>query len=656
MPRQTRQPKDSEFHAYGFVRDELKERGWDIRNPAKNAMGQVYTQNECLADSELKKCLSLDRPENVVKITDSVYWVIEAKPEHKQLEQALKEAADYARKINKSTNVKALFISGVAGNPTESYIVETHYLVGTRFKPITINGKDITSLIRPEEAKTILASGSPIIKDLQVDEALFLAKAESINKTLHNGAINKSLRARVMAALMLSLIETPAPNVDAVPSVLISEINSRARHILSIHRKPEFYNYIEIELPTTEDNHIKFKTALVKTIQELNNLNIRSAMNSGTDVLGKFYEVFLKYGNGAKEIGIVLTPRHITKFAVDVMSITDKDVAYDPTCGTAGFLVAVFDEIKRNYSEKVVNSFKENNIFGVEQDPDVVALAIVNMIFRGDGKNNIAEGSCFQKNLARRADGKIVYVPPPDPTKKEKPEPIKDEDRAVTKVLMNPPFALPNSSDKEYRFVDHALKQMEKGGILFCVLPYSVMVKGGAYLQWREKTLLRNNTLLSVLTFPADLFYPVGVHSLGIFVKKGVPHPRSQNVYWIRAINDGLLKRKGKRLPSAKADDDYPKVRNLLKAFIANPAMEVPNVPRLQKACPIDFSDSILELVPENYLEQEIPTELEIRQGIERVVRDTAAFLIQERIQDVEINGKKSRRDISGQVGRLPFD
>ncbi len=34
-------------------------------------------------------------------------------------------------------------------------------------------------------------------------------------------------------------------------------------------------------------------------------------MNSGTDVLGKFYEVFLKYGNGAKEIGIVLTPRHV---------------------------------------------------------------------------------------------------------------------------------------------------------------------------------------------------------------------------------------------------------------------------------------------------------------------------------------------------------
>ncbi|MDQ4121669.1 MAG: SAM-dependent methyltransferase [Acidobacteriota bacterium] len=643
----TKQPRDSEFHAYGFIRDELKERGWDVRNPKNHPTGQVYTQGECLADTELKACLGLDRPENVVKVTDSVVWVIEAKREHSQLGQALREAEDYARKINQSKNIKALFISGVAGNPTDSFIVETHFLVGNKFKPITINCKDVTSLIRPEEAKTVLSSGSPVIKDLEIDEALVLAKAESINKILHLGAINKSLRARVMAALMLSLIDTPAPNVDAAPSVLISEINAKAKRILSLHRKPEFFSYIEIELPTTEDNHIKFKTALVQTIQELNNLNIRSAMNSGTDVLGKFYEVFLKYGNGAKEIGIVLTPRHITEFAVNVVSVTDKDVVFDPTCGTAGFLVAAFDEIKRNYSEKIVNSFKENNIFGVEQDPDVVALAIVNMIFRGDGKNNIAEGNCFAKHLARESDGKIKY----------QDKPAKEDDLAITKVLMNPPFALKDSADKEYRFINHALKQMQDGGILFCVLPYSVMVKSGGYFNWRKDTLLRNNTLLSVITFPPDLFYPVCVHSVGIFVKKGVPHPKEQNVYWIRAINDGLLKSKGKRLPHPKTENDYPKIRNLLKAFIANPTLEISNKERFQKACPIDFEDSMLELVPENYLDQEVPSETQIRSGIEQIVRDTAAFLIQERKEnELEFNRKEAGRIIPSQVGQLPFD
>ena len=58
----------------------------------------------------------------------------------------------------------------------------------------------------------------------------------------------------------------------------------------------------ELKLPATSDNHLKYKVALVKTIQELNNLNIRSAMNSGADVLGEFYEVFLKYGNELKKL------------------------------------------------------------------------------------------------------------------------------------------------------------------------------------------------------------------------------------------------------------------------------------------------------------------------------------------------------------------
>lgn len=91
-------------------------------------------------------------------------------------------------------------------------------------------------------------------------------------------------------------------------------------------------------MPPTPDNHIKFRKALLETMQELDSINIRSAMNSGTDILGRFYEQFLKYGNGSKEIGIVLTPRHITKFAVEVLNITSKDKVLDPACGSGGFL------------------------------------------------------------------------------------------------------------------------------------------------------------------------------------------------------------------------------------------------------------------------------------------------------------------------------
>jgi len=153
-------------------------------------------------------------------------------------------------------------------------------------------------------------------------------------------------------------------------------------------------------------------------------------MNSGTDVLGKFYEVFLKYGNGAKEIGIVLTPRHVTRFAVDILGVALTDIVYDPCCGTGGFLVAAFDSVKRQFGETNTNLFKQYNIFGVDSDHDVVTLAIVNMIFRGDGKNNIVEGNCFAKYLeaTRKNQVNTAEYTNQDTTERIKP---------ITRVFMN---------------------------------------------------------------------------------------------------------------------------------------------------------------------------------------------------------------------------
>lgn len=613
--------KDTEVDAYIFIKDNLKILGWDTRNPARNPAGEVFTQNECFHHPEIKKRLKQDRPENIVKLSEKYFWVIEAKRTHQQLDQALTEAEEYAKKINKSRLVKSIIISGVAGNQTDSYLIKSRFLENSQFVPITINGKEISGLISKEIARLLLDTNNPSIEDVPVDEQLFLSKAEKINQFLHLGAINKNYRARVMAALLLALIDDVPPNIDAPPSVLIDEINSRAKRVLTQQGKGEFYNFINISLPPTVDNHMKFKQALVSTIQELNILNIRSAMNSGTDVLGKFYEVFLKYGNGAKEIGIVLTPRHITKWAVEALSVSKDDYVYDPTCGTGGFLVASFDYIKKTTNEKRVNEFKNNNLFGIEQEPEVVALAIVNMIFRGDGKNNIIEGNCFQKSLLKTIKDGVR-------TAKYSSQP---GEGVITKVLMNPPFALKSSDEKEYKFIQHALEQMDDGGVLFSILPVSVMFESGEERVWRENKLLKDNTLLSVITFPQELFYPIGIHTIGIFVKKGIQHPKKQNVLWIRAIHDGFLKKKGKRLPDSNEINELYLMLPNLKAFIQNLSFKIQDVPQFCKLAPIDFSDPLLELVPEAYLDSKDISSKEIQEGVESLIRETAALIIRYR-------------------------
>lgn len=620
--------KDTEVDAYIFIKENLKTLGWNTKNPNRNVNGEVFTQNECLHNDEIKEVLGQQKPENIVKIGERNLWIIEAKRSHLELDKALGESLNYARYFKKSKNLTVSFVSGVAGNDGDGYLIKTMFLKDDELEEIKINNKEISSLLPKEIALQIISTQNPLIEDLPIDENLFLTKAEKINAILHLGAINKNYRAKIMAALLLSLVEETTPNLDSPPSVLIDEINSRVRRALRKARKSEFYDFIKISLPPTEDNHTKFKTALVSTIQELNNLNIRSAMNSGHDVLGKFYEVFLKYGNGAKEIGIVLTPRHVTNWAVDLLKIDRSDYVYDPTCGTGGFLVAAFDHVKSNSNENEVETFKKYHLFGIEQEPEVVALAIVNMIFRGDGKNNIIVGDCFKQSINEKTiNGKNTGTF----SKKE-------GHKIINKVLMNPPFALKSSDEKEYKFVQKALDQMDDGGMLFSVLPSSVMFESGEELIWRREKLLKENTLLSVITFPPELFYPIGVHSLGIFVLKGIPHNPEKDVFWARFIRDGFLKIKGKRLPNKKEQDDFKKLTPLLYNFVYNDSQSSLNVPEVCKTCPIDYCDEYLELVPEVYLDNKDLNQNDIESYVDSLMRESIVYMIRNKEKLDEIS------------------
>lgn len=604
----------SEVYAYVHILHELtRKKDWK-----KN---QIFIQQECQKIKPIKEALGLLKPENVVQIKENLFYIIEAKNERAKVNQALKEAReDYANKINEKNVVKALFITGIAGNETEGFIAKSQFFKNGQWEDIKENEIEVTSLLSKKQIEIIIKNNNPNIKDVEVTDQEFLHAAEEINGILHEGGINKDYRARVISALLLALVEGSELNLDESPSVLISSINSRVDLILKKHNKSDFSRFIKIELPSSEDNHNKFKRGLVLTIQELLSLNIRSAMQSGNDILGKFYEVFLKYGNGAKEIGIVLTPRHITHFAAEVLDIQDNDIIFDPTCGTGGFLVSAYDEVKKKSKGREFENFKKYGMYGVEQQDPIVALAIVNMIFRGDGKNNIIEGDCFAKWLNAKT---INGVSAGEYLSKDKAGRI----LPVTKVLMNPPFPKKKTDYKEYLFIEHALKQMQDNGILFSVLPYSCMVKGAGYKQWRER-MLKTNTLISVVTFPEDLFYPVGVVTCGIFIRKGKPHKKTDKVLWVRALNDGFLKKKGKRLENARAMNDYPIIKPILKDFIKDQNINIKNIPEFQKASSIDFNDEDLELVAEAYLDDREISKEQTENEIEELIRESIAFNI----------------------------
>jgi type I restriction enzyme M protein len=604
---------ETEVHAYAFILKELTEKKDWKRN-------QIYTQNECQNNKFIKEQLDKETPENIVEIDPTKFYVIESKSIRIMLKLAVKEAREYAETINKSRSIQALFITGVAGNDTEGYVASSQFFHHGIWETVKENDVELTGLLSKSQIQEVLSRDTANLVEAEISDREFLKSAEEINGILHEGGINKDYRARVMSAILLALVEGTEIGLDAQPTALVNAINARVDIILQKNKKPDFARFVKIELPSSEDNHVKFKKALVLTIQELLGLNIRSAMASGKDVLGKFYEVFLKYGNGAKEIGIVLTPRHVTKFAAEVVDVNANDFIYDPTCGTGGFLVAAYDEVKKKTIEEQFKTFKSCGLYGVEEQDSVVALAIVNMIFRGDGKTNIIEGNCFAKWLtaSHDKDGHPCAEYLPDNPKGRIPP--------ITKVLMNPPFPKKKTDLKEYLFIEQALKQMQDGGLLFSVLPYSCMIKSGGYLGWRER-LLKENTLLSVVTFPPELFAPVGVRTVGVFIKKGVPH-KEQNVLWIRTLHDGFRLKKGKRLRHPKEEDDLEKIKYILKSYCENQNTQIQNTPEFIKLAPIDRTDKELELCAEAYLEAKPVTDEEVERGIDQMIRDNIAFQV----------------------------
>lgn len=605
----------SEVHAYLHIIRELTEKkGW-----SKN---QIYTQQECLKHPEIKKYLVLKKPENVIEVNPKIYYVLESKNERNKLNKAIKEAReDYANEINKSSKIKSLFITGIAGNNKEGFIAKSQFFKNGEWNTITENGIEVTGLLSKQQIEDILSTNNPNIRDVEITEEEFLETAEEINEILHENSINKDYRAKFISAILLAMSDGKDIDLTQNCEVLIDNINSRVKALLRQHNKLNFSNFIKIDEPSSTDNHVKIKEAIKQTYQQLLGLNIRSAMNSGKDVLGKFYEVFLKYGNGAKDIGIVLTPRHITKFASEVLDINHTDLVLDPSCGTGGFLVSAYDEVRRKkISKEDFMNFKKNGLYGIELQDSVISLALVNMIFRGDGKNNMIEGDCFKKWLNLRKDGLSADYSGEDSSNRIPP---------ITKVMMNPPFALRKSDEKEYRFVEHSLNQMQNGGMLFAVLPISVLVEKETE-KWRRNILLRNNRLVSVLTFPEDLFYPsASVGTVGLFLQKGIAHNFSKDrVYFARCPQDGFVKKKGIRKEGKEERNVLEEIKDELKNFIKNQNIKVGNIPEFKKVCLLEESDESCELVPEAYLDGRIPTKEEIENGIESMIREVVAFKV----------------------------
>jgi len=349
-----------------------------------------------------------------------------------------------------------------------------------------------------------------------------ISKSSSeINRMLRS--IDSQKRPVLLSALMICLYDKKNINNDFKKTyskwwikTIISNIDTTITTILSNEWiSIEKINVLKNEIAFIEtDEDLKHWTMLKDILIELEN-NVIPLFNkrSNYDIIWKFYEEFLRYAWVANvKKGIVLTPNHITKLFTELIDIKKDDVILDACCGTWAFLIAgmnkLIDEINlSSYSDKHerINMVKQNQLVWFEKSSTMYALAISNMLFRGDWKSRIHHLDFFSEV----ADEEL--------------EKLNNEWIKPTIWFINPPYWWKdndkNPTKKEIQFLEKMLNSVSRYWIM--IAPLSTFFKNNDI----RNRILKKNTLKYVINMPNELFQPNAyIHTAIAVFETNLPH------------------------------------------------------------------------------------------------------------------------------------
>jgi len=254
------------------------------------------------------------------------------------------------------------------------------------------------------------------------------------------------------------------------------------------------------------------------------------------DVVGQFYGEFLKYTGGDKKaLGIVLTPRHITELFSLLANVSKDSRVLDVCAGTGGFLISAMHQMfKSTTTEAEKDSIRKGGLIGVEQQPNMFALAASNMILRGDGKANLHQSSCFDDAVTTALKKHRCNV-----------------------GLLNPPYSQGDEDLHELYFIKHMLECMERGGTGVAIVPMSCAIAPHK----ARAELLKDHTLEAVMSLPDELFYPVGTIACAVVFPAKIPHAVSNRKSWFGYWKDDGFS-KTKHRGRVDQDNRWPRIRD----------------------------------------------------------------------------------------------
>lgn len=254
--------------------------------------------------------------------------------------------------------------------------------------------------------------------------------------------------------------------------------------------------------------------------------NINSDFWNGEDVMAIFFNEFNRY-KSKSESGQVFTPDHITSLMYKITGINKDDIILDAACGSGAFLVkSMCNMIKEagGNSTKKAKEIKQNQLYGIEFDKEIYALACANMLIHKDGKTNLEQ-------LDSRKDEAKKWI----------------KSKKITKVLMNPPF------ENKYgciEIVSNVLDSIDRETICAFIMPDNKLETNLK----KTKKILQKHSLLKIIKLPNEVFSGTTA-SIFIF-KSGIPQ-NNNKIFACAILDDGLetIKNQGRQDLKNKWED-----------------------------------------------------------------------------------------------------
>jgi len=215
------------------------------------------------------------------------------------------------------------------------------------------------------------------------------------------------------------------------------------------------------------------------------------------DTSGDLYEYLLAKVATAGVNGQFRTPRHIIKLMVDMVSPQPSDEICDPACGTAGFLVAAAEYVRREHPGVLTDAaqrrhFHASMFHGYDFDSTMLRIGSMNMLMHGVEAPDIR----YRDSLSEGASG---------------------EDEKYTLILANPPFAgsldceatskglqrVVKTKKTELLFLALFLKLLKPGGRAAVIVPDGVLFGSSKAHKDLRRILVEDQKLDAVVKLPS---------------------------------------------------------------------------------------------------------------------------------------------------------